>query len=79
MSTLTKIYVACNIDKLISAIVCHLPKNVIVSEARQSVAHIITRTHSEFDQTNKPTVQAFFAVVKPDQVYLAAAKVGCKS
>ena len=37
---------------------------------------IITRTHAELDLTNQAAVQDFFAQVKPDQVYLAAAKVG---
>ena len=38
--------------------------------------NIITRTHSELDLTNQEAVNAFFASEKPDQVYLAAAKVG---
>ena len=42
----------------------------------QSGAQIITRTHAELDLTNQAAVQAFFAQEKPDQVYLAAAKVG---
>ncbi len=37
---------------------------------------IICRTHSELDLTNQAAVQAFFAAEKPDEVYLAAAKVG---
>ena len=37
---------------------------------------IITRTHADLDLTNQAAVQAFFAQEKPDQVYLAAAKVG---
>jgi GDP-L-fucose synthase len=37
---------------------------------------IITRTHAELDLANQAAVQAFFAAEKPDQVYLAAAKVG---
>ena len=47
-------------------------------EARQSMpaAIIITRTHAELDLTNQAAVQAFFEAEKPDQVYLAAAKVG---
>ncbi len=39
-------------------------------------ANVITRTHAELDLTNQAAVQAFFAQEKPDQVYLAAAKVG---
>jgi GDP-L-fucose synthase len=37
---------------------------------------IITRTHSELDLTKQAAVNAFFEQEKPDQVYLAAAKVG---
>ncbi len=37
---------------------------------------IVTRTHAELDLTNQRAVQDFFAQEKPDQVYLAAAKVG---
>ena len=37
---------------------------------------IITRTHTELDLTNQAAVRAFFQSEKPDQVYLAAAKVG---
>ena len=36
----------------------------------------ITRTHAELDLTDQDAVDAFFATVRPDQVYLAAAKVG---
>jgi GDP-L-fucose synthase len=39
-------------------------------------SNIITRTHSELDLTNQAAVAAFFEHEKPDQVYLAAAKVG---
>ena len=37
---------------------------------------IVTRTHAELDLTDQAAVRAFFAQVKPQQVYLAAAKVG---
>jgi len=37
---------------------------------------IITRTHAELDLTDQASVRAFFAAEEPDQVYLAAAKVG---
>ncbi len=37
---------------------------------------IVTRTHAELDLTNQAAVNAFFGAEKPDQVYLAAAKVG---
>ncbi len=39
-------------------------------------ANIITRTRAELDLTSQAAVQAFFAQERPDQVYLAAAKVG---
>jgi GDP-L-fucose synthase len=38
--------------------------------------NLVMRTHSELDLTNQAAVQAFFETEKPDQVYLAAAKVG---
>jgi len=38
--------------------------------------YIITRNNAELNLTNQAAVQAFFASEKPDQVYLAAAKVG---
>ncbi len=50
--------------------------------ARQLLAHghpaerIVTRTHAELDLTSQAAVQAFFQQELPDQVYLAAAKVG---
>jgi len=36
----------------------------------------ITRTSAELDLTNQAAVDAFFAAERPEQVYLAAAKVG---
>jgi GDP-L-fucose synthase len=38
--------------------------------------NIVTRTHAELDLTNQAIMKAFFDQEKPDQVYLAAAKVG---
>ncbi len=38
--------------------------------------NIITRSHAELDLTNQAAVRSFFETEKPDQVYLAAAKVG---
>lgn len=38
--------------------------------------NIISRTHNELDLTCQTEVRAFFEKEKPDQVYLAAAKVG---
>jgi len=37
---------------------------------------IITRTHAELDLRNQAAVQAFFQQQRPEQVYVAAAKVG---
>lgn len=42
---------------------------------QQGQTNLVTRTHAELDLTNQVAVQAFEAE-KPDQVYLAAAKVG---
>lgn len=39
-------------------------------------SNIVTRTHAELDLTNQAAVKLFFEQEKPDQVYLAAAKVG---
>ncbi len=38
--------------------------------------NIVTKTHAELDLTNQAKVAAFFEQEKPDQVYLAAARVG---
>jgi len=38
--------------------------------------NIVTRTHAEMDLTDQQAVKTFFEQEKPDQVYLAAAKVG---
>ena len=64
----TKIYVAGHRGMVGSAIVRTLQA--------QGQGNIITRTHAELDLTNQAAVQTFFAQEKPDQVYLAAAKVG---
>lgn len=63
-----KIYVAGHRGMVGSAIVRKL-------EAK-GFTNIITRTHLELDLTNQVAVRAFFESEKPDQVYLAAAKVG---
>ncbi len=42
----------------------------------QGTSNIITRTHAELDLTDQAAVNAFFAAERPQQVYLAAAKVG---
>lgn len=70
MSNTPKIYVAGHRGMVGSAIVRQLLQSGINPES------LILRTHSELDLTNQAAVQAFFAVEKPTQVYLAAAKVG---
>ena len=42
----------------------------------QGYTNFITRTHAELDLINQAAVRDFFESEKPDQVYLAAAKVG---
>ena len=42
----------------------------------QGYSNIVTRTHAELDLCNQAEVKKFFEQEKPDQVYLAAAKVG---
>ena len=73
MSEQQKIYVAGHRGMAGSAIVRQLCHS---REGGNPSPIIITRTHAELDLTNQAAVQAFFAQEKPDQVYLAAAKVG---
>jgi GDP-L-fucose synthase len=63
-----KIYIAGHRGMVGSAIVRNL-------EAK-GFNNIVTRTHAELDLTNQAKVATFFDQEKPDQVYLAAAKVG---
>jgi len=63
-----KIYIAGHSGMVGSAIVRNL-------EA-QGYKNIITRTHVQMDLTDQLAVKAFFETERPDQVYLAAAKVG---
>jgi len=63
-----KIYVAGHRGMVGSAIVRNLQA--------QGFTNIVTRTHSQLDLTNQAAVKSFFETEKPDQVYLAAAKVG---
>jgi GDP-L-fucose synthase len=42
----------------------------------QGQTNIVVRTHAELDLTDQQAVRTFFENEKPDQVYLAAAKVG---
>jgi len=68
MSKSDNIYVAGHRGMVGSAIIRTLQN--------QGFENITTRTHSELDLTNQYKVQEFFSQEKPDQVYLAAAKVG---
>jgi GDP-L-fucose synthase len=63
-----KIYVAGHRGMVGSAIVRNLQE--------KGCANIVTRTHAELDLTSQADVKAFFEQERPDQVYLAAAKVG---
>jgi GDP-L-fucose synthase len=68
MKPTTKIFVAGHRGMVGSAIVRHLQQ--------QGFENIITRSRSELDLCDQKAVQKFFKEVKPEQVYLAAAKVG---
>ncbi|BEI32927.1 GDP-L-fucose synthase [Polynucleobacter sp. HIN5] len=63
-----KIYIAGHRGMVGSAIAREL--------GRQGYTNLIYRTHQELDLTNQAAVRDFFETEKPDQVYLAAAKVG---
>ena len=63
-----KIYVAGHRGMVGSAIVRNLQA--------KGYSNIVTRTHAELDLTNQAAVKSFFESEKPDQVYLAAARVG---
>ena len=43
---------------------------------RRGYQNIVTRTHQELDLIDQSVVRDFFQIEKPDQVFLAAAKVG---
>lgn len=64
----SKIYVAGHRGLVGSAII----KNLL----SRGYTNLITRTHAELDLTNQQAVAQFFAVEKPEYVFLAAAKVG---
>ena len=63
-----KIYVAGHRGMVGSAII----RNLLA----QGYTNIVTRSHAELDLTNQQSVKTFFEQEKPDQVYMAAAKVG---
>ena len=64
----SKIYVAGHRGMVGSAIVRALKS--------QGQIHFVVRTHAELDLTDQQAVRHFFETEKPDQVYLASAKVG---
>jgi GDP-L-fucose synthase len=68
INKITKIYVAGHRGMVGSAIVRQLNA--------KGFNNIITKTHTELDLTNQQAVQSFFQEERPDEVYLAAAKVG---
>ncbi len=63
-----KVYVAGHLGMVGSAIVRTLQK--------RGYSNIVTRAHNELDLTNQQAVRSFFEAERPEQVYLAAAKVG---
>lgn len=70
MTAHPKVYVAGHRGMVGSAIVRRL-----LSTGHPS-KKIITRSHADLDLTNQDAVRKFFRDTKPEQVYLAAAKVG---
>jgi GDP-L-fucose synthase len=67
---MTKIYIAGHRGMVGSAIVRQLQTKL------DGAIQLILRTHEELDLTNQQKVNDFIAKEKPDQIYLAAAKVG---
>jgi GDP-L-fucose synthase len=65
-----KIYVAGHLGMVGSSLVRNLLAQGIGSE------NLITRSRQELNLTNQMAVQEFFSRERPNQVYLAAAKVG---
>ncbi len=63
-----KIYVAGHRGMVGSAIV----RNLVA----KGYTNVVFRTHAQLDLCNQAAVQAFFEQEKPEQVYLAAARVG---
>jgi GDP-L-fucose synthase len=68
--TASRVYVAGHRGMVGSAIV-----RVLLDQGLDA-QHIITRTHAELDLTDQRAVNEFFGREQPNQVYLAAAKVG---
>lgn len=68
MTSIPKIYIAGHRGMVGSAIRRTLED--------QGYTNFVIRTHAELDLTNQAAVRIFFETEKPEQVYLAAAKVG---
>ena len=68
MNKEAKIYVAGHRGLVGSAIVKNLQQ--------KGYLNILTKTHQEVDLTNQQETADFFAIEKPEYVFLAAAKVG---
>jgi GDP-L-fucose synthase len=68
MNTAPKIYIAGHKGMVGSAIIRAL--------TAKGITNIVTRTRAELDLTDQASVRNFFETERPDQVYLAAAKVG---
>lgn len=68
MSTQSKIYLAGH-KGMVGSAICRML-------LQQSRSPIVVRSHAELDLTNQTAVREFFESEKPDQVYLAAARVG---
>ena len=66
----SRIYVAGHRGMVGSAIVRALKARGVADE------NIVTRTHAELDLTDQGAVRTFFTEERPNQVYLAAARVG---
>ena len=65
-----QIYVAGHRGMVGSAIVRALRAGGVASD------QILTKTREELDLTRQAAVESFFKAARPDQVYLAAARVG---
>ncbi|MEM9128156.1 MAG: GDP-L-fucose synthase [Pseudomonadota bacterium] len=67
-----RIYVAGHRGMVGGAILRHLEAR----KSRGAPLELVTRTHAELDLTDPAAVRSFFEAERPDQVILAAAKVG---
>lgn len=68
MSRQSKVYIAGH-QGMVGSAICRTLR-------QQSESILVVRSHAELDLTNQAAVRTFFESEKPDQVYLAAAKVG---